>query len=1087
MQQLAAVRLISGLTNFINHQHHRCGTIKSCYNLAFVLVIILSEVVRDGSASVAASSSVVISANTTSLGSIKPLRPASVAAPSFSRSQHHLGENQERDIAQVLESSNHHQNDSFGRNVADFKHVYNFTATSNYTNSSVNDDLNASDSRFVAQSSSRYDSDRDQTLDIDDELSSLYGLSSSSPTSNLEQDELPTDEQSSSNLVEQRAIRELKKILSKPSLSSTADKVKLEALERLRLRQRSRKHAKDSRAKVLEDLLTTAIESHLDQTAKPASKRTRKQKGDGETSKQSISSSLLQSNPDLDPEIVGDAEIVMQHLQGLASGVMGKAGLSSSSDSSLPVWMLDSPSGNGIGTSRDYSGDNNSDDVTTSEQDVEQDSKTSKETNQPKSRPVISGSELPFSKQFKKLKQQISHRRKQLDHIKKMFNVELALSSKDGTLIGKQVSGSSATGGKHRRKHKQQSDEQQSDEPSSINQDDYTVIDDSTLNPGTSSKFRRNFDKQNKMRELKRYLMDNPEILASVMSELTSDADAGSSKRQNLRFVDNSADSDILEGRRGGSLGRHQLRSPADDPLSSIGWEEKPYKNMKARIHRSTSSFGSSSATRPRSFDNGAGLSASLSLLAPRSKSAETILVESLRDRQLMNLARLENFIAERQQQSSRRSSIYAPLNGTSSPTNNLDSGNNFRSSPMITVQDKQFVPRSVINNQTTPTIGYVNGSQVLHHYVMVQSDSPMPVQYQRSNDGTSIEAQVFENPSSNLQQANNNNNEHQQQHSFVYPGQYQELAQVQNTGLPLKLPGGGQYFDMPPVAPRTQLGPTLSRFRDWRDVSQSEASSSQRNSDKTSSFLGSGLQTLSVPYDLTTGSSSNRVSEPLKQPNNQRSGTFPSTPIDRAGPQQQVPMVVQARQGQSFSAKQQQQQQQQAPSGARGQQDISVTKVTTTTSASQGAGQAEKINLKSQLTEPIVQFSERKPSDHRTWKGGEILDKPVGPRLSDETIRPELEFPKSKGPVDYFIAYKEGQQSISDKINLKATASDDETGEQQSDDSAQRRDRSKIHKPRDGSNQQSLQDADDLEPEFGRDNSPEDINDMGPMWAAAA
>lgn len=333
------------------------------------------------------------------------------------------------------------------------RHSYSFSASNQTMNNEINStqlitvknethtipspsDLETSDSRFKPHIRINPSSDDEYDQAARDDLDA----------STVEA-ENPIDE-ASSNLSEMKVVKELTKFLSK-GMSGATDQVKMETLENLKKRQRDRKMIKDNRAKLFEDLLTTAINNHPEKVKK-SKRQNHKDSGSNLKSSATFSSGSsahhLPINSDVDPELATDAETVLQHLQGLATAIDGPISPNQLASSA----SLDSPASLNEGDSSDGLSSQTEND--TSEQDVDE-----KQSN----KKPQSTSERPIVRQFKKIKNQLSQRRKQLDQIKKLFNIELALNPKDGSLMGKQVSSSTSSG---RKKYQPQSMSAASDE-----------------------------------------------------------------------------------------------------------------------------------------------------------------------------------------------------------------------------------------------------------------------------------------------------------------------------------------------------------------------------------------------------------------------------------------------------------------------------------------------------------------------------------------------------------------------------------------------------------------------------------------------
>lgn len=609
-------------------------------------------------------------------------------------------------------------------------------------------DLTYSDSRFVPQSisSSRYDEDFDSYTQDDPSTDSSSDLSSDGA------DPFSESLSASSNLNEQRAVRELKKILSK-GLSTAVDPVKLETLEDWKRRQKERRLVKEKRAKLFEDLLTTAIESH------PERENNKNEYSDNKTRDEpvrSASSSAGSSKPDVDPELMGDAELVMQHLQGLANVI----------DHHSPShWSNEQDHGNPnddsgpISQSSDSSGSSSH---TSSDEDSGKD----------KRRPTP---DRYIVKRFKKFKQSISQRRKQLEHIKKMFNVELALNAKDGSLVGKST------------------DHKKTKDATGIDAGDYTVIDDSTISEGPNSSMspatnrgrrKSGVRSQVKMRELRKYLLDNPEILASVMAELTVDADPTSNR----------------DG-----------RDPDDDTSRHSRYAERSHHNRKPRLSgRTYDAEQESGINRHWRHHKLHDRSSSIEKLPLNHGRAELTLIQSLRDRQLLNLARLENILAEKQGLN-RSQLAYQRMHPQSSNDDRIYSS------------DREPIKPS------PDTHWRANKTGEEHHFLYV-NQKPPDVPISKVLNTEPEYRPPFNTP---ITQSN-----YDSQHNSATTSNQASRYVGSNAG------------------PRSMSQPnpqTLNRFKEWRDVSHTEIGNSiQQRSDGQNTSIPTYQQT----YDLSTGSS---------------------------------------------------------------------------------------------------------------------------------------------------------------------------------------------------------------------------------------
>lgn len=693
------------------------------------------------------------------------------------------------------------------------RHTYNISTTtlpqsSNATGQAVDknetsDPMDVSDSRFVPQRlSSRLD----------------YG-ESSGDDSNEYADESALDgfsDGASSNLIEKKVVKELTKILSR-GMSGATDQIRLETLETLKRRQKERKIAKDTRAKAFEEILNTAINSHPDRV-----KKNSKSKNSGSGMKYSASSSAgnaggslsipgLSDNPSVDSELSTDAETVLQHLQGLSSAL----------DSQAPAFVA-----NGGQTESEASDDSaqahdnsNSSSAYSDDSSDSSDSGGAEEEKQAKKAPA-SSSDRPLVRQFKKIKNQISQRRKQLDQIKKLFNVELSINPKDGSLMGKPAGGKKKTNS--------------AEEASSSDDVEFA-----------SSKRDKTASKNNyKVRDLMNYLRENPDILASIMSELTVDSDqtnkasfALSSREegpyQAPSSLSEAADSSIpnLSSRKTITTTPHQRHHTS---VEISGPDAQYWLNERAR-HQSRASDSAADLSVPEANGLASKISTrrAISRMQPQSysvggnsKSAEALLLASLRERQLLNLARLDMVLAERASQtSSNRSSTY------SSVPQRLDrndlSSRNYQS---VSTSYDDRLGRAQYNDANDGGRNFYQRSdeEVAHHFMMVNQPS------NKTSSETTWGSYQPQQARSSLYTASAfdlNPVDLAQQQARAYDGADTRSQQDYNTYRQ-------QQHEQP-----------LRRFRDWRDVGQSEASSWQSDKMPTQNATW-------FPYDLTTGNS---------------------------------------------------------------------------------------------------------------------------------------------------------------------------------------------------------------------------------------
>jgi hypothetical protein len=746
------------------------------------------------------------------------------------------------------------------------------------------DPLEVSDSR---RQLARYDS-----TDYPDDSSGLNNNNADDIDSSVVDDDSYGDG-ASSNLNEKKVVKELTRMLSK-GMSGAADQVRVETLESLKKRSRERKTHKDNRAKLFEDILTAAINNHPDRLRKLKGTKS-KSRANSANLKSSASSNSASNNLDLDSDLGSDMETVVQHIQGLTGGnfegLPGFGGLSSAfspNDATNPTGEGESDSDSSAQLTEPTNEPSSASD-TVNEKQKKQQSQAS--------------SDRPIVRQFKKIKNQISQRRKQLDQIKKMFNIELAFNPKDGTLIGKHVQLPSASSTKKRPK---------ASAPVEVEQtDDYADESDNLPNKRTrpSSASGRN----DKARELLAYLRDNPEILASVMAELTVDADPTN---------DNSRSQSSYGRGSGESVGSSQSPSESDEILlgnlksksSAYKYPADYYQNQRQlpvdiddmlgvfrskrarrtgtdRTVRVVSDLESLLANIKRGrANNPSNHLSSNTIQASKSRpTAEELLLESLRERQLLNLARLDLVMAERaasnKSMSATLSALQGSLDGMASPkpwiqydplessrrTSNEDfnrtlashhsnlnvsalAGNRMdeelaahfmaiRGGQSLTSSDQIAIKQSNINDYLGST-GSSSGLQTQH--MQPQQNLPMHQQLQMLQKQLATSSKMGTSPVNTMNgvlgfgPGNFSSSQPQQQQlqQHHHQQQYQSLLRANENNQP-----------QPPQQVPTSN--TLKRFRDWRDVGQ-DASSWQFNRASSPLNINGSLS----PYDLNTGSS---------------------------------------------------------------------------------------------------------------------------------------------------------------------------------------------------------------------------------------
>lgn len=692
------------------------------------------------------------------------------------------------------------------------KHFYNITlpptnSTTKLTNENrTSDDLHVSDSRN-APKISRFDEDTEeeqQQSQMPDEDDSVDGASS--------------------NLNEQKVVRELTKILSR-GMSGATDQVKLDTLEQWKRRQRERKVVKDSRAKLFEDLLTAAINTHPENVKKY--KKRKKLSTNTDKDENNKSPSLLSTYPNIDPELSSDAETVIQHLQGLASVIDGKTPTFSpaakfETGDSLSGGSDESSSGDNYSSSPDnYGNDNES---------------SSEEKGGTKTKIASSSNDRPIVKQFKQIKNKISQRRKQLDQIKKIFNVDLSLN-KDGSLQGKTSSSSSKKNkGSTLSELNEAGDYPDQDEGSSSTK----------VKKKSSSLSSKKEKEKDKVQDLMSYLKENPEILASVMDELNANTEyTPKSIGEGETLFQSSDDSNQLNYP---SMSRKLYSSARLPDIENINLDKAgAYRRSIGSSDLSMNNYDFNNSLRGHkvrnlvdNFQNNDQIlnthsnNAYVPLL-PKQLSGEALLLESLRERQLMNLARLEKVLAERYQ-SSNRSQVYSSSDRLSRTSNFSPRSQLLPPSPQTLpidnrqedIDQQRFAPvggknvNNIFQNQrqysnnlniSRPFNTGHSDEEVLHHYMVMNPPSHPNNGPDLADDNVIRQNQLISKPRT------------------IQPQQLLQMQQKQPQPL--------------------QQQSQLNRFRDWRDVSHSEASSSQR-SDKTNS----PNNITRFPFDPTTSGS---------------------------------------------------------------------------------------------------------------------------------------------------------------------------------------------------------------------------------------
>lgn len=795
------------------------------------------------------------------------------------------------------------------KTATSFRNINN-NLNSNATSNLTNDELITSDSR------SYHSISRDEQTPVDSQEGG--GLVADTP---MEEDTVNDVEnyidEASSNLNEKKVVKEITKMLSK-GMSGATDQVKLETLENWKRRSKERKVIKDSRAKLFEDLLTAAISSHPDKIKK----RTKKPKS-ANSRLRTLGS--LSSNPDLDPEMALDADNVISHLHGIAS-VLGDGSSSSSGGvTSTPVngqqvaSALNSPE-NLPPTLGLFGNENNE----------ETSGESSGETEKEQVKKTRSSGDRLIVKQFKKIKQQISQRRKQLDQIKKIFNVELSLNPKDGSLMGK------STGNKQKSNKENAAasgevggSEEDPEEGGSSQQASVSSTKEMSKNRGKNSMRQTN---QTKMKELMDYLRNNPEILASVMSELTVGAEPGERNVAPAASLSPSSlrddESHIIapEGSELSAPGRRSVYHNREHNLNQLHREQHPreyireerdrgndierlpYESQNSHshsLHRSSyprrqsvrdthfdisnqmeqspdTAYSTTSIRRSKDRDEPPPVKSLSSQL--KVKSAESLLLESLRERQLMNLARLDMVLAERQMATSNNRS-YVPSHSSNSSTSLLSrrdsldyqrSPNSSRDRENNLSVSNRLSGRSRQQEQQQQSDG-----EVLHHFMMVNQDADSTGGQSPINSAAtdSNRADQFSRFVDRLSSPSGQSSDRNSMQSLYN----QQAADNSLSSM------AGRFMDQQPQQQSNQQAP-LGRFKDWRDVSQVETSPSILN-DKTDYHPPNVTW---VPYDLSTGSSVNTITDAHKSAstisNHYQRHTMPPPPLS---PQSSSPSTL--------------------------------------------------------------------------------------------------------------------------------------------------------------------------------------------------
>lgn len=748
---------------------------------------------------------------------------------------------------------------------------------------------------------------------------------------NDELDSAGLDEESlfdgaSSNMNEKKVVRELTKILSK-GMSGATDQVRVETLENLKRRQKERKALKDNRAKLFEEILTTAINSHPDKLKKGKG-GTLKAKNIGLKSSASSSPSSSSSgsvsgsiSPYLDSDLGADAETVLQHLQSLSSGNYD-GGYSSDALSPTPTMSEGEP-----------------DDSSSNLSEPSNEPSSYEATERPKkSQASASSSDRPIVRQFKKIKNQISQRRKQLDQIKKLFNIELAL--KDGSLVGKQVAQqqNSPSGSKKKPKAASAATAAHAYSPMEPVDQSEDFSEDPEAFMGKRSRTPSAPVRSEKARELLTYLRDNPEILASVMAELTVDADpspgsGGRSQSVMSRAEDSTSyhqhhhhqhhnqDQDemslgSLKNKRLAarynptiqqqlSQQQQQLLMMDQDEMAGMPAVVRSKRARRTSADRSVKIVNDydpllMTMRRNRASDSTTYMSAPIHTarlsISKGRPTAEELLLESLRERQLLNLARLDLVLAERSASNKTMSSLNALQPMPDSLMTKQANFNQYDQLESIRRSTNDDAGRALSSNNSSFTMSKLptNRSEqdLTHHFLAISQANGNDHLAKQLNDNLNLNSvsgggggdgngggafpmQVQPQqhlPLQQQQQIFQKQNAHNtvpniRQTQMMMSGAglgsgagnfsigpQQQLQQPYQSSNPYQLRAPDNHSQQPVSSLSPPLSPspggTLNRFSNWRDVSQ-EASSWRYN--RASSPLGMNVSL--SPYDLNTGS----------------------------------------------------------------------------------------------------------------------------------------------------------------------------------------------------------------------------------------
>lgn len=441
---------------------------------------------------------------------------------------------------------------------------------------------------------------------------------------------------------ERKAVKELSRLISK-GLTGVSDALVADKSDSLRKRQKERKEKRSEQVKLYTELLTDALNNHVERG--DSKKKTKKKfKSNNQNPKHRNHPNAHKSYTDafgneetLREELGVDSEYLFNKLQSLTSLADATSNSADSGEETDPhVSNQDSADDDQSPQTKEDGGESSSSDEVyddnSTKNNAEQGSSTQDDSSVKKSQGKI-------VKHLKKIKKQFLQRRKQLDQIKNIFNVELSLNNKDGTLVGKTTNNNEKKGKKDKVNY-----------PNSEQDSDYTVLDDyvqtgnkrhrsgnsqSSSKPNSVSKAI----KSKSMRDLIGYLKENPEILSSIMSELYAESEnMAPSRKATFSVVDQPSSSrqlnviDLLDN---------------NDRSTS---RSKPMKRSHANMYHYSlePSFQTDILTRRKSVTE---------YVFPQTKSQglnKVELLKALKERQLINLGKLEMAIASKQVESTK-------------------------------------------------------------------------------------------------------------------------------------------------------------------------------------------------------------------------------------------------------------------------------------------------------------------------------------------------------------------------------------------------------------------------------------------------